>query len=88
MTLVIYSAIHFKKYEKLGDDEATDKFTSKHQPTLDFYDETKSIIKEVKDLRDKQDEARVEGDKALVKELEAEEKQLLIEYSYQYNQRQ
>ena len=78
----------FKKYEKLGDDEATDKFTSKHQPTLDFYDETKSIIKEVKDLRDKQDEARVEGDKALVKELEAEEKQLLIEYSYQYNQRQ
>jgi hypothetical protein len=78
----------FKKYEKLGDDDATDKFTSKHQPTLDFYDETKSIIKEVKDLRDKQDEARVEGDKALVKELEAEEKQLLIEYSYQYNQRQ
>ena len=78
----------FKKYEKLGDDEATDKFTSKHQPTLDFYDETKSIIKEVKDLRDKQDEARVEGDKALVKELEVEEKQLLIEYSYQYNQRQ
>lgn len=77
----------FKKYEKLDDEAATDKFVARHQTMLDFYDETKSIIKEVEDLRDKQDEARIEGDKQLLKELENDEKELLIEYNYQYNRR-
>ena len=77
----------FKKYEKLDDEAATDKFVTRHQTILDFYDETKSIIKEVEDLRDKQDEARIEGDKQLLKELEIDEKELLIEYNYQYNRR-
>jgi hypothetical protein len=77
----------FKKYEKLDDEAATDKFVTRHQTMLDFYDETKSIIKEVEDLRDKQDEARIEGDKQLLKELENDEKELLIEYNYQYNRR-
>ena len=77
----------FKKYEKLDDEAATDKFVTRHQSMLDFYDETKSIIKEVEDLRDKQDEARIEGDKQLLKELENDEKELLIEYNYQYNRR-
>lgn len=77
----------FKKYEKLDDEAATDKFVTRHQTMLDFYDETKSIIKEVEDLRDKQDDARIEGDKQLLKELENDEKELLIEYNYQYNRR-
>ncbi len=77
----------FKKYEKLADDAAIDKFVTRNQSLLDFYDETKSIIKDVKDLRKKQDEARIEGDKQLLKELENDEKELLIEYNYQYNRR-
>jgi hypothetical protein len=77
----------FKKYEKLADDAAIDKFVTRNQSMLDFYDETKSIIKDVKDLRKKQDEARIEGDKQLLKELENDEKELLIEYNYQYNRR-
>nr|WP_304301741.1 LPD38 domain-containing protein [Chromatium okenii] len=71
----------FKKYEKLADDAAIDKFVTRNQSLLDFYDETKSIIKDVKDLRKKQDEARIEGDKQLLKELENDEKELLIEYN-------
>jgi hypothetical protein len=77
----------FKRYEKLDDEATTDKFVARHQSMLDFYDDTTSIIKRVKLLRTKQDDARLEGDRVLLKELESDEKELLIDYNAQYNQR-